>query len=221
MYSNDLNNSYSYARERRKDEMHEAAQSHLLREFRGNRKSSPRLVAALSGLALVLAVLSLLLMGCSPQTVQMEPKANSVPEATSYQAVLGKSLSDKDVADFMAIHNCSSAAQFQLCNDEGMALLISSDQIVETVYLYLNNIEGFAPYKGELPFGLKFYDTMDAVEYKLNKKGVGIAGLPDSGDTPDHLHYLANYQQVSMTIIYNSPSAEDEDATIHAILMSK
>src|SRR5688572_27795863 len=102
MYSNDLNNAYAYECERRKDEMREAAQSNLLRELRGNRKSSHRLVAALSGLALMLAVLSLLLMGCSPQPAQMEPKANSVPEAASYQAVLRKSLSDKDVADFMA-----------------------------------------------------------------------------------------------------------------------
>ena len=63
MYSNDLNNSYSYECERRKDEMREAAQSQLLRELRGNRKSSPRLVSALSGLALVLVVVSLFLMG--------------------------------------------------------------------------------------------------------------------------------------------------------------
>src|SRR4026209_1860697 len=106
MYSNDLNNSYSYECERRKDEMREAAQSNMLRELRGNRKSSPRLVAALSGLALVLAVLSLLLMGCSPQTAQMESKANSVP-AASYQTVLGKSLNEKDVVDFMVANNCS------------------------------------------------------------------------------------------------------------------
>ena len=168
MYLKDLYNAYAYARERRKDEMREAAQSNLLRELRGNRKSSPRLVAALSGLALVLAVLSLLLMGCSPQVAQMETKANSVPEAVSYQAVLGKSLNDKDVADFMAIHNCSSAAQFQVCADAGMAFWIDSDQIVDTVYLYSRNAEGFRKYKGKLPFGLTFYDPMWQVEQKLS-----------------------------------------------------
>jgi hypothetical protein len=136
-------------------------------------------------------------------------------------SLLGKSLTDKVVADFIASNNCSSAAQFQLCEDVGVALLIDLNQIVETVYLYLNNTEGFGPYQGELPFGLKFYDTMGAVEYKLKRKGVGNAGLPDSGATPDHLHYRANYQQVGMTIIYTSPSLEDEDATIYAILVSK
>jgi hypothetical protein len=35
------------------------------------------------------------------------------------------------------------------------------------------------------------------------------------------LHCWATYQQAGMTIIYNSPSAEDEDATIHAILVSR
>ena len=53
----DLYNAYEYARERRKEEMSEAAQNNMLRELRGNRKGSHRLVAALSGLALVLAFL--------------------------------------------------------------------------------------------------------------------------------------------------------------------
>ena len=226
MYSNDLNNSYAYECERRKDEMREAAQSNMLRELRGNRKSSPRLVAALSGLALVLAVLSLLLMGCSPQTAQMESKANSVP-AASYQTVLGKSLSDKDVADFMALNNCSSAAQFQVCRDAGMAFWIDPDQIVDTVYLYSRNAEGFRKFKGKLPFGLTFYDPMWQVEQKLSNLNEDDtsqvswnAGLPDEASSPDHIHYWAVYKEIGLTIIYNSPGA-DEDAYIYAILLSK
>ena len=57
MHLKDLYNAYEYARERRKEEMREATQSNMLRELRGNRKSSRRLMAALSVLALVLAVL--------------------------------------------------------------------------------------------------------------------------------------------------------------------
>jgi hypothetical protein len=227
MYSNDLNNAYAYECERRKDEMREAAQSNLLRELRRNRKSSPRLVAALSGLALVLAVLSLLLMACSPQAAPMEPKANNIPEPASYQAVLGKSLSDKDVADFMAINNCSSAAQFQLCQDAGMAFWIDPDQIVDTVYLYSRNAKGFSKYKGKLPFGLTFYDPMWQVEQKLSNLNEDDTsqvswntGLPDEASSPDHIHYWAVYKELSMTIIYDSPGA-DEDAYIYAILLSK
>ena len=225
MYLKDLYNAYAYARERRKDEMREAAQSNLLRELRGNRKSSSRLVAALSGLALVLAVLSLLLMGCSPQTVQMEPKANSVP-AASYQDVLGKSLNDKDVTDFMALNNCSSAAQFQVCKDAGMAFWIDSNQIVDTVYLYSRNAEGFRKFRGKLPFGLTFYDPMWQVQQKLSSLNeddqatVWNTGLPDEASSPDHIHYWAVYKELGMTVIYNSPGA-DEDAYIYAILLSK
>lgn len=226
MYLKDLYNVYAYARERRKDEMREAAQSNMLRELRRNRKSSTRLLVALSGLALVLAVLSLLLMGCSLQAAQMEPKTNSIPEAASYQAMLGKSLNDKDVADFMAVHNCSSAAQFQVCADAGLAFWIDPNQIVDTVYLYSRNAEGFRKFNGKLPFGLTFYDPMWQVQQKLSglneddQATTWNTGLPDEASSPDHIHYWAVYKELGMTVIYNSPGA-DEDAYIYAILLSK
>jgi hypothetical protein len=100
-----------------------------------------------------------------------------------------------------------------------MALWTDSNEVVETVYLYLNNTDGFAPYEGKLPFGLKFYDTMEAVEYKLNRQGIGNAGLPDSVATPDHMHYEATYQQAGMIVIYNFPFP-DEGATINAIVLT-
>ena len=226
MYLKDLYNAYAYARERRKDEMREAAQSNLLRELRGSRKSSSRLVAVLSGVALVLVVLLLLLMGFSPQSVQMERKANGVSEAASYQTVLGKSLDDKEVADFMAANNCSSEAQFQVCKDAGMAFWINSNQIADTVYLYSRNAEGFQKFRGKLPFGLTFYDPMWQVEHKLsNLNGddqvtAWNTGLPDEASSPDHMHYWAVYKDLGLTVIYNSPGA-DEDAYIYAILLRK
>jgi hypothetical protein len=133
---------------------------------------------------------------------------------------------DKDVVDFIAENKCSSATPYILCMDVGMALLIGSSHIVEGVFLYLNksaglmpNEDNFTPYRGTLPYGLKFYDTMAGVEYKLNRLGIGDHGLPDSGTTPDHMHYTATYQDVGLTIIYNSPI--DDDAMIHAIFLSK
>ena len=226
MYSNDLNNSYSYECERRKDEMREAAQSHLLRELRGNRKDSPRLVAALSGLALIVAVLSLFLMACSAQVVQLESKTNSVPEKASYQAVLGKSLNDQDVLDFMVANNCSSEAQFQVCREAGMAFWIDPNQVVDTVYLYSRNAEGFSRFTGKLPFGITFYDPMWQVEQKLSdlneddQATAWNAGLPDEASSPDHIHYWAVYKELGLTVIYNSPGV-DEDAYIYAILLRK
>jgi hypothetical protein len=140
--------------------------------------------------------------------------------------VLGKSLTDKVVADFIANSHCSVTMPYIYCKEAGMDLLVDSNQIVESVFLYLNkasgfvpNEEDFTPYKGELPFGLKFYDTLDAVEHKLNQQGVGNDGQPDSGTIPDRMRYVATYNEAGITIIYNS--APDEDPTIHAILVSK
>jgi len=168
-----------------------------------------------------LPVISFILVGCSLHTTQPQTEERVRPKATSYRVLLGKSITEPVVADFLTSNNCSGTGQSQLCKEAGMALWINTDQTVETIYLYLNDAHGFVPYKGELPLGLKFYDSMGAVQYKLKRQKIGNAGLPDSGETPDRLHYWANYQQTGMIILYNSPSEEDEDATIYAILISK
>ena len=164
--------------------------------------------------------MALFLTACASPGVQAERAKEPTLPTADYQAVLGKSLHDKDVADFIASHNCVSATQFQVCNEAGIAFWLDTDQVVKMVYLYLNNVDGFEAYKGELPFGLKFYDIMESVEYKLGKQGVGNAGLPDEAATPDHLHYWAIYKQVGVTIIYNAPFPDGE-ATIHAVLVSQ
>jgi hypothetical protein len=168
-----------------------------------------------------LSIISFFLVGCSLHTTQPQTEERVRPTATSYRVLLGKPITEPVVADFITSNKCSGTAQSQLCKEAGIALWINPDQTVETIYLYLNDAHGFVPYKGVLPLGLKFYDSMGAVQYKLKRQKIGNAGLPASGETPDHLHYWANYQQAGMIIVYNSPSAEDEDATIYAILLSK
>ena len=167
----------------------------------------------------VLALMTLFMTACVSQSVQAEPAKADTTVTANYQAVLGKSLHDKGVAEFIVRNNCVRATQFQVCKEAGIAFWLDTDQIVNTVHLYLNHVDGFAAYKGELPFGLKFYDIMEGVEYKLRKQGVGNAGLPEEAATPDHLYYWAMYKQVGVTIIYNAPFP-DEEATIHAILVS-
>jgi hypothetical protein len=123
------------------------------------------------------------------------------------------------VIDFLVENNCIQNKPFHICKEAGIALWLDPEQIIRTVYLYLNNKDGYSAYRGELPFGLKFYDTLGAVEYKLNRQGVGNNGLPDEAGTPDHLRYWAFYKQDRVTIIYNAPFP-DEDATIYAILVT-
>ena len=76
-----------------------------------------------------------------------------------------------------------------------------------------------------LPYGLTMQDTMASVEQRLGQPVVTYAlqagwqpGLPDEGGSPDHLHYYAVYKRFGITIIYNSPSPNDKNATIKSIL---
>ena len=75
-----------------------------------------------------------------------------------------------------------------------------------------------------LPYGLTTQETMAGVEQKLGQPRVTYApqagwepGLPDEGSSPDHVHYWAIYKRFGLTIVYDTPSARDKNATIHAI----
>ena len=79
-----------------------------------------------------------------------------------------------------------------------------------------------------LPYSLSMQDTMATVEQKLGQPRVTFApqagweaGLPDAGSSPDHLHYWAIYKHFGVTVVYNSPSAADKNATIYKILVNK
>lgn len=165
---------------------------------------------------IVLIILAQLLTACSAQSVRMQPL---VPQEKGYRQLLGKLATDTEVSNWLATSKCVHAAQFEVCKEAGLALWIDASGVVRNIYLYLHNSDGFASYKAELPFGLKFYDTMGAVEYKLDRQGIGKKGLPDESAVPDHFHYWAFYREASMTIIYNAPFP-DEDATIYAIVLN-
>lgn len=173
-----------------------------------------------------LIVFSLATTSCSTVFFQTEPTEPAAAKVPVYKLLLGKSLTDEVVADFVASNHCTVTNPYVFCKEAGMDLLIDSNQTVISVFLYLNKAPGFVPnegdytaYNGELPFGLKFYDTLEAVEHKLKQQGVGNEGLPDSGTIPDHMRYVATYNEAGMTIIYNSDP--DEDPMIHAIVVNK
>jgi hypothetical protein len=169
---------------------------------------------------------TLITISCSTVFSRAESREQTAEKIPLYKLLLGKSLADEVVADFIASNDCIVTTSYVFCKGVGMDLLIDSNQNVASVFLYLNKAFGFvpnegdyAPYNGELPFGLKFYDTLEAVEHKLRQQGVGNDGLPDSGIIPDHMHYVATYNEAGITIIYNSD--RDEDPTIHAIVVNK
>jgi hypothetical protein len=173
----------------------------------------------------LLAAIAFLTAACAPQIVGI---AQAAPAKAGYEAMLGKSVSDQNVADFIVSNDCTQSGSLQLCRPAGIALWTDADQVVKAAYLYTRSSNGFAAYRGELPLGLAPNDTMASVEQKLSQpveihapQAGWMPGLPDEGSSPDHFHYWAVYKRFGVTIIYNSPSPNDKGATIHAILVSK
>jgi hypothetical protein len=176
----------------------------------------------------ILAAIALFAAAWAAQVAQAKQAEMAAPEAAAYEAVLGKSLNDQNVADFLANHRCSGVGQFQMCKAAGLALWSGQSQKVETVYLYLDKTADFAAYKGILPLGLSAQDTMADVEEKFGQPKVPHVpqagwepGLPDASGTAGYSHYWATYNRFGVTIIYNSPSAADKNATIYAVLVSR
>lgn len=177
--------------------------------------------------ALIMTVaLTAFTVACRGQSLQAQADEQTVSKTPDYQVVLGKAQSDQQARAFFERNNCSNVGQFELCYESGLAFWIDFDQIVEKVYLYAGNANGFKRYRGQLPFGLSFYDPMWRVEEKLQNLNddtslaTSTNGLPDEGISPDHIHYWAVYKQLGMTVIYDEPFP-DEDAYIYAILIRK
>ena len=172
----------------------------------------------------VFAVIPLLVSACGGQTLRAQAKETSAVKVMNYGNVLGKHLHNQDVADFVTNNHCASENQYQICKDAGMAFWTDSDLVVQTVYLYSGNADGFRRYRGELPYSLTFYDPMWRVQQKLidpdSDDVFQQAGLPDETASPDYVHYRAIYRRLGITVIYNSPGY-DEDAYIYAIVLSQ
>jgi len=172
----------------------------------------------------ILVAIALFATACGAQIVQA---AEPDPATAGYQAILGKSVSEQPLADFIA-DNCTPSGSMQYCQSAGLALWSDRNQIVRLVSVYLNDAEGFAAYKGELPLGLESTDTMADVEQKLRSpieihapQAGWDSGLPDESYSRDLTYYWAIYRRFGVTVVYNTPAANDKDATIHAIHISK
>jgi len=161
---------------------------------------------------LTLVLLTPFLTSCIAQSV----RAASKP--APYEALLDQALTDQDVIHFIAANHCSSVERLRLCKEIGLVLGVHSNGVVETLFLYLENTDGFTAYQGELPFRLKINDSREAVEAKLKEQRVGT-GMANEEGVFDRTHCWATYYAAGLTIIYNSPSANDKNATMHAIIV--
>ena len=192
-------------------------------QFKSNQKGETIMNKLFTTLSVLVAI-AIFTTACGAQIAQA-----AAPESTAlgYKAVLGKSVSEQTVAEFID-NNCTQAASFQYCPDAGLALWVDPNQVVRFVYLYVNGTEAFAAYKDELPFGLESTDTMADVEHKLgNLKEIHAPqagwepGKPDEGFSRNLTFYWAVYERFGTTVIYNTPAANDRAATIYAVLISQ
>jgi hypothetical protein len=172
----------------------------------------------------ILALLSLCISGCAIQTVEAQPASVATAIPLGYQIILGKSVHDQAVVNFLADNHCSTSVQFELCKEVGMSFWIDSNQQIGTAYLYSGNADGFQRYRGKMPYGITFYDPMWLVQEKLSALDKDNqsqkTGLPDEADSPDHIHYWAAYKQLGLVLIYDTGIA-DPDAYIYAVLVSR
>lgn len=168
----------------------------------------------------------LLQMGaaCSAQPVQAE-HIEHAPVAASYESLLGKSLDEREVDEFIASNYCSQKGQYEICGSTGIALGMDLDQKVETVYFFPGHTPSFAAFHGELPYGIQWQDSRAVVEEKLGVAPadayINQAGLPMEIGIPENLRLWVVYPERGITVVYNTLSAENTSATIHAVLITK
>src|SRR5512133_1856988 len=103
-----------------------------------------------------LMAMAFLLTACATAVAQT---VKAAPAEANYQSMLGRSVNDRSVANFIASNDCDQSGSFQLCRNAGLALWMDQNQIVRTAYLYARESQNFSAYKGELPFGLTPDDT--------------------------------------------------------------
>lgn len=162
---------------------------------------------------------------CSGQVVEAKSVEQPASIAPNYQSLVGKSLGSKNVVDFIADNGCTSANQYQLCGSTGIALGMDRDQTVKTVFIFPSGANGFAAFYGELPLNLTWKDNMAAAKQKIGASADATfleeAGLPNESGTPDNIRLWVAYKELGVTLVYNTLSADDNSATIHAILITR
>ena len=156
------------------------------------------------------------------QAEHLERPASLVP---NYHRMVGQSLADKAVADFIAANHCTSANQYQLCEATGIALAMNGDRTIKTLVLFPGRTNGFAAFRGELPLNLRWNDSLASVNRKLgvspDETFLQEAGLPNESGIPENIRLWAVYEEAGVTVIYNTLSADSQSASIHAILITK
>jgi hypothetical protein len=82
------------------------------------------------------------------------------PLSASCSTQIRKSLSSPEVQQLTKGKTLTESKVFKDCKylnykDDGLSLLLTSDDIVDSIFIYGGKSQGFATYKGDLPLGLR------------------------------------------------------------------
>jgi hypothetical protein len=86
---------------------------------------------------------------------------------------LRKAMKESPVATY---HTDLDKCFYHSWRDQGVELRFDGANKLECIFLYADSVDGFRPYKGELPARLSFKDAADAVEKKLGRPTEAIGG---------------------------------------------
>lgn len=90
--------------------------------------------------------------------------------ALSYRDFLGKTLENDAVVEFILRNNCYYGMGNYACKSQGIELGVTMvKRQIRTVFMYRQGVEGYKQYKGELPLGLRWTDTLASVEARLGQ----------------------------------------------------
>jgi hypothetical protein len=173
--------------------------------------------------ALTLAVLMASLLHAAP----LPKKTKDLPRPEFLRELLGKDQFDHELQVFRdyfgeestSTYNYAGEVFFHQWKKQGIKLRFFKQGMVSLVYLYSGRTEGYEPYRGELPEGLKFSFTMVEVE-KLFGESENITGgrnLPGGGE-----HRVAwSYPKKGIVVQFDTTDLTDKKAPISHITLMK
>jgi hypothetical protein len=141
----------------------------------------------------------------APDPVATDP--TETVDANAPLALLGLTLSDQAVVDFILGNNCVLVGMHYMCRSVGVELSLTTSQKVVTVFLFAEGAEGYKKFKGKLPFGLSWAHTRAQIEANL--------GAPTASGGGGSMNYWVSYQPRKLGITYKTLSTTDMDATMH------
>ena len=154
-----------------------------------------------------------------PQTPTLKRLEKSdTPALNTLKALLGKRSDRQGMADFRKeMSGSPEVNKFNDCfyhswHEQGISFRFDENEILSTIFLYADDVDGFKQYRGELPEELQFSDTREDVENKL--------GQPKLSGGSGVIPYWVEYPQKGLGIKYVSKDTEDRRNRISVLTIS-